>query len=96
MTDYANLLSYINPDCPYDEWLKVGMALKTEGAPFQVWDDWSSRGSKYNAGEMQAKWDGFRRDDVTGGTLYHIACQYGFTHPEMIRWPGITICTTCF
>ena len=79
MTDYARLLSYINPDCPYDEWLKIGMALKTEGAPFQVWDDWSSRGSKYNAGEMQAKWNGFRRDDVTGGTLYHIACQYGYT-----------------
>lgn len=79
MTDYAKLLSYINPDCSYDEWLKVGMALKHEGQPFQVWDDWSSRGSKYNAGEMQSKWDGFRRDEVTGGTLYHIAAQYGFT-----------------
>ena len=79
MTDYEKLLSYINPDCSYDEWIRVGMALKTEGAPFQVWDDWSSRGSKYNAGEMQAKWNGFRRDDVTGGTLFHIACQYGFT-----------------
>lgn len=78
MTDFSKLLSFINPDCSYDEWLKVGMALKTEGAPFQVWDDWSSRGSKYNAGEMRAKWDGFRRDEVTGGTLYHIACQYGF------------------
>lgn len=79
MTDYANLLSYINPDCSYDEWIKIGMALKTEGAPFSAWDDWSSRGSKYNAGEMQSKWDGFRRDEVTGGTLYHIACRYGFT-----------------
>lgn len=79
MTDYANILSYINPDCSYDEWIKIGMALKTEGAPFSVWDDWSSRGSKYNAGEMRSKWDGFRRDEVTGGTLYHIACRYGFT-----------------
>ncbi|MBR3333287.1 MAG: AAA family ATPase [Clostridia bacterium] len=79
MTDYEKLLSYINPDCPYDEWIRVGMALKTEGAPFQTWDEWSSRGSKYNAGEMLAKWNGFRRDDVTGGTLFHIACQYGFT-----------------
>lgn len=76
--DYAKMLSCINPDCSYDEWLKIGMALKTEGVPFQVWDDWSSRGSKYNAGEMQAKWNGFRRDDVTGGTLYHIACRYGY------------------
>ena len=82
MSDYERMLSCINPDCSYDEWLKIGMALKTEGVPFQVWDDWSSRGSKYNAGEMQAKWNGFRRNDVTGGTLYHIACQYGYSSGE--------------
>ena len=78
MTDYAKMLSCIDPDCSYDEWLKIGMALKHEGVPFQVWDDWSSRGSKYNAGEMQKKWDGFRRNDVTGGTLFHIASSYGY------------------
>ena len=78
MMDYAKMLSCIDPDCPYDEWLKIGMALKSEGVPFEVWDDWSSRGSKYNAGEMQSKWNSFRRNDVTGGTLYHIASQYGY------------------
>lgn len=78
MTDYATLLSYIDPDVGYDEWVRVGMALKSEGAPFSAWDDWSSKGSKYNQREMQAKWNSFRRDEVTGGTLYHIACQYGF------------------
>ena len=78
LTNYPELLSYINPDCSYDEWIKIGMALKTEGQPFSVWDDWSSRGRKYNQREMLGKWEGFRRDDVTGGTIYHIACQYGF------------------
>ena len=78
MTDYATLLSYIDPDVGYNEWVRVGMALKSEGAPFSAWDDWSSKGSKYNQREMQAKWNSFRRDEVTGGTLYHIACQYGF------------------
>lgn len=78
MIDYAKMLSCIDPDCPYDEWLKIGMALKAEGVPFEVWDDWSSRGSKYNAREMQSKWNSFRRNDVTGGTLYHIANQYGY------------------
>lgn len=79
MTDYENLLSYINPDVGYDEWIRIGMALKAEGAPFSVWDDWSSKGRKYNQREMQAKWNSFQRDEVTGGTIYHIACQYGFT-----------------
>lgn len=79
MTDYTKLLACIDPDCSYDEWLKIGMALKTEGQPFEIWDDWSSHGKKYNAMEMRGKWDGFRRNDVTGGTLYHIACSYGYT-----------------
>lgn len=78
MIDYA-ALNAIPPDCSYDEWLKVGMALKHEGLGLDVWDDWSSRGSKYKAGECQKKWRSFQRNEVTGGTLIHIAQQYGYT-----------------
>lgn len=81
MNDYERMLACIDPDCSYDEWLKIGMALKTEGQPFEVWDGWSSRGSKYHPREMQDKWNSFRRNDITGGTLYHIACSYGYTPP---------------
>ena len=31
MIDY-DMLNAIPPDCSYDEWIKVGMALKREGA----------------------------------------------------------------
>ena len=72
------LLSVIPPDCSYDEWLKVGMALKHEGEPCETWDRWSRGGSKYKAGECEKKWRGFQRDEVTGGTLHHIAVQYGY------------------
>lgn len=75
------LLNAIPPDCSYDEWLKIGMALKHEGANCSVWDDWSSHGHKYKPGECERKWKSFHRNDVTGGTLYHIACQYGYV-PE--------------
>lgn len=80
MIDYE-LLNTIPPDCSYDEWLKVGMALKHEGANCSVWDDWSSYGTKYKPGECERKWRSFNRDDVTGGTLFHIATQYGY-EPE--------------
>lgn len=80
MIDYK-LLNAIPPDCSYDEWLRVGMALKHEGADCSVWDDWSSHGSKYKQGECERKWRSFHRSDVTGGTLYHIATQYGYV-PE--------------
>lgn len=72
------ILNSIPPDCGYDEWLKVGMALKHEGASCDVWDAWSQGGTKYKNGECARKWRTFHRDDVTGGTLYHIACEYGY------------------
>ena len=80
MIDYS-LLNSIPPDCGYDEWLKVGMALKHEGASCSVWDNWSRGGTKYKPGECERKWRSFKRSDVTGGTLYHIAVQYGY-EPE--------------
>lgn len=80
MIDY-NLLNSIPPDCDYDEWIKVGMALKREGADWSVWDDWSRGGTKYKQGECERKWRTFRRDEVTGGTLFHIATSYGYTPP---------------
>ena len=81
MIDY-DLLNAIPPDCSYDEWLKVGMALKHEGADCSVWDAWSSRGYKYKAGECQRKWRTFNRHDVTGGSLYYIALENGYQPPQ--------------
>lgn len=77
MIDYEALRA-INPDCSYDEWLKVGMALKHEGADVSAWDTWSSGGTKYKPGECDKKWKSFQRDDVTGGTLMHIAKKHGY------------------
>ena len=77
MIDYE-LLNAIPPDCEYDEWIRVGMALKREGKSVDVWDKWSAGGSKYKPGECQKKWKSFNRDEVTGGTLYHIATEYGY------------------
>lgn len=77
MIDF-DALRAIDPDCSYDEWLRVGMALKQEGATCDTWDTWSSGGSKYKEGECQKKWKSFRRDDVTGGTLIHIAREHGY------------------
>lgn len=72
------MLNAISPDCSYDEWLKVGMALKHEGVGLSVWENWSSHGTKYKQGECARKWAGFRRDEVTGGTLFYIATEWGW------------------
>lgn len=68
-------LNKINPDCPYDDWVHIGMALKDhfgdEG--FTYWDSWSSKGSSYLEREMQPKWNSFKGSGRTIGTLFYIA-----------------------
>lgn len=74
----SELLSYISPDVGYDEWLRVGMALKEAGEPVSTWDSWSRGSSKYHRGECEKKWNSFDSHEVTGGTLYYLACEYGY------------------
>lgn len=71
-------LDVIHPDENYQTWLQVGMALKTAGMPLSVWDTWSQQGAKYDAGEMQAKWDSFKGAGITWGTVVHIAREKGW------------------
>ena len=63
------LLDYIDSDAPdpaepYDSWYKVGMALKHEGYPVEVWDQWSRTGKKYKPGECFKKWESFKEEKV--------------------------------
>lgn len=40
-------------------WIAVGMALKHEGFPVSVWDDWSQNDERYHPGECERIWNGF-------------------------------------
>ena len=84
-TNLDELLTHIDPGLlNYEEWTEVGMALKFEGFPCSVWDDWSRRDyGRYHAGECQKKWRSFRRDEgVTGGTIFHMAVEQGWIPPQ--------------
>lgn len=35
------------------DWITVGMALKEEGSPCSIWDDWSRNDPRYHAGECE-------------------------------------------
>lgn len=87
--DVRDHLSYINPDCGYDEWIAVGMALQAEGVSFEVWDRWSAGGTKYNAGEMTAHWRSFKPGGgVSYGTVVHMAKAGGWK-PKQITAPAL-------
>jgi len=74
------VLPYLkNEDVDYDDWVKVGAAIKTAGGQFSDWIDYSAQSSKYNPEEMENKWNSFtnKLGGVGMGTLVMIAKQNG-------------------
>lgn len=63
------------------EWISVGMALKEEGYPCSIWDDWSRNDPRYHPGECERKWKGFHGNGtpVKGGTIVQMAKDRGWT-----------------
>lgn len=83
--ELADMVGAVDPDCDYDVWIKIGMALHhaTGGTGFDVWDGWSSTGSKYDDKGMDGHWHSFGRcaNPVTIGTLIHHAEAAGWKMP---------------
>ena len=61
-------------------WISVGMALKEEGYPCSIWDDWSKNDPRYHPGECEKKWAGFNGTGklVKGGTIVQMAKDRGW------------------
>ena len=81
-TDYIKALNYINPAAvDYQTWVNIGMALKHEGLPLSVWDEWSRNDARYRAGECARKWESFNGNSnpVTGATIIQLAKENGMT-----------------
>ncbi len=78
--DLQTPLEWLDPcQLDYQQWLSVGMALKTEGYDLGIWENWSQRdSSRYHSGECAKKWNGFRGSAITGGTLVQMAKEQGF------------------
>lgn len=79
----AEIISYIDPDCKYNEWRNVGMGLHNEfkGDPLglQIWDNWSATGSGYSGfTAIEYKYKSFTGDKgITFGTVCKMAKDNG-------------------
>jgi len=74
-------LKYINvAEVDRATWISVGMALKEEGFPCSIWDDWSQSDPRYHPGECEKKWAGFSgtATPVKGGTIVQMAKERGW------------------
>ncbi len=83
-------LSSLDPDSGYDQWLRVGMALRSTDLPgaFDLWNEWSSKGNKYKPEEMDAKWESFQKleNGITIATLFHMAKQAGWNGGSVVSF----------
>lgn len=72
----------------YQEWINVGMALKAEGLPCSVWDDWSRNDTRYRPGECERKWASFQgaTQPVTAGTIIKMAKERGYQRTRALTW----------
>ena len=63
------------------EWIAVGMALKEEGYPCSIWDDWSRNDKRYHPGECESKWKSFHGsgNPVKGGNIVQMAKERGWS-----------------
>lgn len=66
----------------YDEWLRIGMAIKSQyqdNDGLAVWDNWSKKGSRYKQNECKTRWYGFSDSgEVRIGTLFFFADDHGY------------------
>ena len=76
----------------YQEWTNVGAALHKEGLPCSLWEEWSaSDPARYHAGECEKKWKSFGNysgTDVTMGTVFHMAQDFGWTPADSMKTFG--------
>jgi len=76
------MLTIIDPDTlSYEEWVKVGMALKSTCGDdgFEIWDEWSAEGARRKRDECKVRWKTFHEDGPVGfGTLLFMAKEAGW------------------
>lgn len=81
-SDVLAMLAVLDPDMAYQEWITIGMALHAGGFPMAVFNNWSSKGSKYQSPrDIDFHWRSFRHSGgITMGTLVALAQTQGW-HP---------------
>jgi Primase C terminal 2 (PriCT-2)/Bifunctional DNA primase/polymerase, N-terminal len=70
------LQDYGNSDLHYDDWIRVGLAIKRElpsGDGLALWEWWSSLSTKNDPQITRRKWATFDPREITAGTIFYLA-----------------------
>jgi RecA-family ATPase len=87
--EIKTMLSFIDPDSDYNDWIKVGMALHhNDKGHIDLWDEWSAKGHKYEGfNNIDKHWNSFgaSANPVTVGSIIHYAEAGGYVQPIMFN-----------
>ena len=96
MDNVLKALDYIPASSTsYAEWIMIGQALKEEGYPCSVWDDWSRNDSRYKPGECERKWRSFNgsSNPIKGGSIVQMAKDRGWSpvyeYSGVMEWDDV-------
>lgn len=80
LDDVIKALQFIDSDCPRDEWVQIGMAIKSEFAEaYDVFDQWSQGADCYKPSDCKHTWKSIKASGGLGiGTLFKRAIERGF------------------
>lgn len=84
-TELEEVLELIDPAAlEYDQWLKVGAAIKHEGGTADMWDAWSRTDRRYRNGDCINRWQGLGNGaaPVTIATLVQYCREQGKEPPR--------------
>lgn len=59
-------------ECSREEWIRIGMFLKSAGMDISVWDEWSKDDERYKPDEITYSWNKFS-DDFDGKGLRYLS-----------------------
>jgi putative DNA primase/helicase len=85
-------LQFIPANLPRDEWVRVGMAIKSEfpdQTGLDLFTEWSETAEGYDAKAIRSTWQSIKAGGGVGiGTLLHLAKESGFTLPKADHAPA--------
>ena len=92
MSRIRSALAFLDASMSRDQWVKVGMAIKSELGDhgFQIFDEWSQGASNYSAVDARDAWKSIKPNGpVTIATLYKMAKDRGWkdAHRHLVAIP---------
>lgn len=88
--DIADALTWINPDCSREEWVRVLMGIKsaTGDDGRDLAEQWSAASDRYQQAAFRDTWRSIHADGGIGaGTVFHLAAAAGWRRGGTTRAP---------